>query len=104
MAAAGRPGRGGRADLPGHRVTRTGQPIDLTRSEFDLLAALAQHPGQAMTRMQLLDRLYGAAYEGYDRSIDTHIKNLRRKVEPDPSVPRYVVTVYGVGYKFSEEV
>jgi len=91
-------------DLPGHRVTRAGQPLELTRSEFDLLAVLAQHPGQAMTRMQLLDRLYGAAYEGYDRSIDTHIKNLRRKIELDPSAPRYVLTVYGVGYKFSEEV
>lgn len=91
-------------DLSGHRVTRAGQPIDLTRSEFDLLAVLAQHPGQTMTRMQLLDRLYGVAYEGYDRSIDTHIKNLRRKVEPDPAAPRYVLTVYGVGYKFGEEV
>jgi len=91
-------------DLSGHRATRAGQPIDLTRSEFDLLAVLAQHPGQTMTRMQLLDRLYGVAYEGYDRSIDTHIKNLRRKVEPDPGAPRYVLTVYGVGYKFGEEV
>jgi two-component system alkaline phosphatase synthesis response regulator PhoP len=91
-------------DLPGHRVTRAGQPIELTRSEFDLLAVLAQNPGQTLTRMQLLDRLYGVAYEGYDRSIDTHIKNLRRKVEPDPGAPRYVLTVYGVGYKFSEEV
>jgi two-component system alkaline phosphatase synthesis response regulator PhoP len=91
-------------DLPGHRVTRAGQAIELTRSEFDLLAVLAQHPGQTFTRMQLLDRLYGVAYEGYDRSIDTHIKNLRRKVEPDPGAPSYILTVYGVGYKFTEEV
>jgi two-component system alkaline phosphatase synthesis response regulator PhoP len=90
-------------DLNGHRVTRAGQPIQLTRTEFNLLAVLAQHPGQTLTREQLLDRLYGVAYAGYDRSIDAHIKNLRQKLEPDPAAPRYVHTVYGVGYKFDEE-
>ena len=68
-----------------------------------LLAALAQHPGQTFSREQLLDRLHGVVYEGFDRSVDSHIKNLRRKVEPDPLNPTYVLTVYGVGYKFTEE-
>jgi two-component system alkaline phosphatase synthesis response regulator PhoP len=91
-------------DLHGHRVTRDGEPIRLTRTEFNLLATLAQHPGQTFTRAQLLDRLHGMAWDGYDRSIDAHIKNLRRKLEADPTEPRYVLTVYGVGYKFTDEV
>lgn len=91
-------------DVLGRRVHRGGDPIHLSRSEFNLLAALAQHPGQALTRAQLLDRLHGVAYEGYDRSVDAHIKNLRRKIEPDPANPRYVLTVYGVGYRFTDEV
>ena len=91
-------------DLHGHRVTRAGEPILLTRTEFNLLATLAQHPGQTFSRAQLLDRLHGVAYEGYDRSIDAHVKNLRRKLEADPVEPRYVLTVYGVGYKFTDEV
>jgi two-component system alkaline phosphatase synthesis response regulator PhoP len=91
-------------DLQGHRVTRAGETIDLTRSEFNLLALLAQHPGQTFTREQLLGRLHGVAYDGYDRSVDAHVKNLRHKLEPDPSEPRYVLTVYGVGYKFTDEV
>jgi len=69
-----------------------------------LLSTLAQHPGQTFTRAQLLDRLHGVAYEGFDRSIDAHIKNLRRKLESDPVEPRYVLTVYGVGYKFTDEL
>jgi two-component system alkaline phosphatase synthesis response regulator PhoP len=91
-------------DLQGHRATCAGETLDLTRSEFNLLALLAQHPGQTFTRAQLLDRLHGVAYDGYDRSVDAHVKNLRRKLEPDPSEPRYVLTVYGVGYKFTDEV
>ena len=91
-------------DLAGHRVTRDGEPIRLTRSEFNLLATLAQHPGQTFTRAQLLDRLHGVAYEGFDRSIDAHVKNLRRKLEANPNEPRYVLTVYGIGYKFTDEV
>ncbi len=90
-------------DLNGHRVSRAGSPISLSRTEFNLLAALAQHPGQTFTRMQLLDRLHNVAYEGFDRSIDAHIKNLRRKLEPNPVEPRYILTVYGVGYKFTDE-
>jgi two-component system alkaline phosphatase synthesis response regulator PhoP len=91
-------------DLHGHRAVRAGEPIRLTRSEFNLLAVLAQHPGQTFTRAQLLDRLHGVAYDGYDRSIDAHVKNLRRKLEADPAAPRYVLTVYGVGYRFTDEV
>jgi len=90
-------------DLHGHRATRAGQPIRLSRTEFNLLAVLAQHPGQTFTRAQLLDRLHGVAYDGYDRSIDAHIKNLRRKLEADLAEPRYILTVYGIGYKFTDE-
>ncbi len=90
-------------DLDGHRVLRGGRPIHLTRTEFELLAILAQHPGQTFTRAQLLDRLHGVIYEGFDRSIDAHIKNLRRKLEPNPVEPRYVLTIYGVGYQFAGE-
>jgi DNA-binding response OmpR family regulator len=91
-------------DLNGHRATQAGQPVHLTRGEFNLLATLAQHPGQTFTREQLLDRLHGIAYEGFDRSIDAHVKNLRRKLETNPLEPRYILTVYGVGYKFNDEV
>jgi len=91
-------------DLHGHRLSRAGESIRLTRSEFNLLATLAQHPGQTFTRAQLLDRLHGVAWDGFDRSIDAHIKNLRRKLETNPVEPRYVLTVYGVGYRFTDEV
>jgi len=90
-------------DLHGHRVTRAGEPIRLSRTEFNLLALLAQHPGQTFTRAQLLDRLHGIAWEGFDRSIDAHVKNLRRKLEANPTDPHYVLTVYGVGYRFTDE-
>ena len=89
-------------DLEGHRLTRAGAPVKLSRIEFSLLAILAQHPGQTFTRAQLLDRLHGVTFDGYDRSIDAHIKNLRRKLEPDPANPRYVLTVYGIGYQFND--
>lgn len=91
-------------DLDGHKVTRDGESIQLSRTEFNLLATLARHPGQTFTRAQLIDRLYGVVYDGYDRSIDAHIKNLRRRLETNPSEPRYVLTVYGVGYKFSDNL
>ena len=91
-------------DILGHRVTRAGGAVHLTRTEFNLLVTLAQHPGQTFTRGQLLDRLHGVRYDGYDRSVDAHIKNLRRKLEADPVDPRYVLTVYGVGYQFTDEV
>lgn len=84
-------------------VTAAGRPVDLTPSEFDLLAAFLAAPGRAYTRAELLDRLQGDAYDGYERTIDVHIRNLRTKIEPDPGKPRYVETVYGVGYRFAAE-
>lgn len=90
-------------DLDGHRVSRNGEQLQLTRIEFNLLAVLAQHPGQTFSREQLLDRVHGVAHEGFARSIDAHIKNLRRKLEPDPAAPRYILTIYGIGYQFAEE-
>jgi len=89
-------------DLDGHRVTLAGEPIHLTRFEFKILAILAQHPGQTFPREQLLDQLHGVASAGYDRSVDAHIKNLRRKIETDPAKPRYILTIYGIGYKFTD--
>ena len=88
-------------DLNGHSVTRRGEAIHLTPSEFTLLTVLAQHPGQVFSREQLLERLYGMAYDGFARSVDAHIKNLRQKLEDDPANPRYVMTIYGIGYKFN---
>jgi two-component system alkaline phosphatase synthesis response regulator PhoP len=78
------------------------RPIDLTTTEFELLATLARQPGRVFTRAQLLDAIRGEAVESFDRAIDAHIKNVRRKLEPDPRHPRYVLTVHGVGYKFGE--
>jgi two-component system alkaline phosphatase synthesis response regulator PhoP len=91
-------------DIEGHRLSRSGSQVKLSRIEFNLLVILAQHPGQTFTRAQLIDRLHGIAFDGYDRSIDAHIKNLRRKLEPDPAEPRYVITVYGIGYQFNDEL
>lgn len=90
-------------DTPRMRVTRDGKNIEVTPTEFHLLATLARQPGRIFTRTQLLDAVRGIAFESYERAIDAHIKNLRRKIEPDPREPRYVLTVYGVGYKFSDE-
>ena len=90
-------------DRETHTVEVNGQFVDLTPSEFDLLAALMSVPGRAYTRLELLDRIQGVAYEGYERTIDVHIKNLRAKLEPNSRNPRYVQTVYGVGYRFARE-
>jgi len=87
-------------DLPGHRAELDGQAVHLTPNEFRLLVALAGHPGHTLTREQLLDELYGAAYIRFDRSVDSHIKNLRRKLEANPAEPRFIETVYGIGYRF----
>jgi two-component system alkaline phosphatase synthesis response regulator PhoP len=89
-------------DVPRMRLTVGDRSVELTATEFQLLTALARQPGRIFTRAQLLDAVHGVAFESYERAIDTHIKNLRRKIEPDPRQPRYVLTVYGVGYKLSE--
>jgi len=83
-------------------VTRAGQPVALTPTEFKLLQVLARHPGRVFTRLQLIDQVQGYAFEGYERTVDAHVKNLRRKLEPDPRHPRYVLTVHGAGYRFAE--
>ena len=80
-------------------ATAGGQAVDLTPTEFQLLAALARQPGRIFSREQLLEAIHGVAFDGYDRSVDSHIKNLRRKIEPDPRQPRHIETVYGVGYR-----
>jgi DNA-binding response OmpR family regulator len=89
-------------DLPRMRVTRGSEPIELTATEFALLAAMARHPGRVFTRSQLLDAIHGVAFDSFQRAIDAHVKNIRRKLEPDPARPRYLVTVYGVGYRVAE--
>jgi DNA-binding response OmpR family regulator len=81
------------------RVTVAGQAVDLTPSEFGILQTLIARPGRVFTRMELLDAVQGEAYAGYERTIDVHVKNLRLKIEPDPRTPRYIETVYGVGYR-----
>ena len=76
--------------------------FDLTSTEFELLLTLARQPGRVFTRAQLLDAVRGVAFESYERAIDAHIKNIRRKIELDPREPRYILTVHGVGYKFAD--
>jgi two-component system alkaline phosphatase synthesis response regulator PhoP len=90
-------------DRARHRVTVAGRSVDLTPMEFGLLAALLAQPGRVFSRAQLLEATQGTAFEGYERTIDAHIKNLRSKLEPDPRKPRYVLTVFGIGYRFAEE-
>ncbi len=89
-------------DTAKRSVVVDGQPVDLTPTEFDLLLHLARSPGRVFTRAQILDALHGVAFESYERAIDAHVKNIRRKVETDPSDPRYLLTVYGVGYKYTD--
>lgn len=89
-------------DIPKRRVAVRGSETELTASEFDLLLVLARQPGRIYTRAQLLDAVRGVSFESYERSVDAHIKNLRRKIELDPKRPSLVVTVYGVGYKFTD--
>jgi DNA-binding response OmpR family regulator len=90
-------------DLQAHTVLRDGQSLELTPTEFSLLATLAAQPGRAFTRLQLLEEIQGGAYPGYERTIDSHIKNLRAKLEPDRENPRYIETVFGVGYRFTRK-
>jgi DNA-binding response OmpR family regulator len=82
-----------------HEVRVAGEPVDLTATEYKLLFALAQYPGRVYSRLELVNRVQGHDFEGYERTIDAHIKNLRRKIEPDPGKPHYVETVHGVGYR-----
>ena len=89
-------------DIPRMRLTVGGQVVEVTATEFQLLAAMARQPGRIFTRAQLLEAVHGVAFESYERAIDTHVKNLRRKIEPDPREPRYILTVYGVGYRLAE--
>ena len=89
-------------DLAQHTVTRNQEPIELTATEFDLLAHMARQPGRVFTRSQLLDALHGVSFDSYERAVDSHIKNVRKKLEVDPRQPRYIQTVYGVGYRFSD--
>ncbi len=90
-------------DLDEHTVRRDGQPVELTPTEFTLLSTLASQPGRVFTRLQLLETLQGTAYEGYERTVDAHIKNLRAKLERDSRQPHYVETVFGVGYRFHKD-
>ena len=89
-------------DLPRMRLEVDGHPVELTATEFSLLAAMARQPGRVFTRSQLLDAIHGVAFESYERAIDVHVKNIRRKIEPEPHDPRHLLTVYGVGYRLTD--
>jgi DNA-binding response OmpR family regulator len=89
-------------DVPRMRVSVGGRPLDLTTTEFQLLHTLVREPGRVFTRAQLLDAVHGVAFESYERAIDAHVKNIRKKIEPAPGRPRYVLTVRGVGYRFAD--
>ena len=90
-------------DVPRMRVTAEGRALEeLTPTEFELLVAMARHPGRVFTRAQLLNEVHGVAFESYERAIDAHIKNIRHKIELKPGEPGYILTVYGVGYKFAD--
>ncbi len=89
-------------DVPRMEARIAGRRVDLTKTEFQLLATMARQPGRVFTRAQLLESIRGVAFESYERAIDAHVKNLRRKIEPDPRSPRYLLTVFGVGYRFAE--
>jgi DNA-binding response OmpR family regulator len=90
-------------DRIGRVVVVSGERVDLTPSEFDLLSTLMSAPGRAFSRLDLLESIQGDAFDGYQRTIDVHVRNLRTKIEPDPSHPRYVESVYGVGYRFAAD-
>ncbi len=91
-------------DRRSHEVRARGELVDLTPTEFRLLEVLAGESGKAFTRPELLDRVFGYDFEGFERTVDVHVKNLRQKIEPNSKEPRYIQTVYGVGYKFNDEV
>jgi DNA-binding response OmpR family regulator len=89
-------------DVPRMEAEFGGRRVDLTKTEFQLLATMARQPGRVFTRAQLLDAVRGVAFESYERAIDVHVKNIRKKIEPNPRSPRYLLTVFGVGYRFAE--
>jgi two-component system alkaline phosphatase synthesis response regulator PhoP len=89
-------------DVPRMRLEVEGRAIELTATEFALLAAMARQPGRVFTRSQLLDAIHGVAFESYERAIDAHVRNIRRKIEADPHQPQHVLTVYGVGYRLAD--
>jgi DNA-binding response OmpR family regulator len=91
-------------DIPRMRTTLAGSEIELTATEFQFLAVLVKQPGRIFTRGQLLEAVHGVAIDSYERAIDAHIKNIRRKIEPNPRQPRYVISVYGMGYKFNDKL
>lgn len=91
-----------RVEIDQHEVRVGGRSVDLSSMEFDLLVFLMEHPGRVFTRLELLEALRGTTYESFERSIDSHIKRLRQKIEPNPKNPCYVLTVFGVGYKFAK--
>jgi len=91
-----------RLDVAKHTVSVDGKPVNLTPSEFEILRTMMREPGRVFTRLQLLEIATGEAYEGYERTIDTHIKNMRRKIERNSASPEYLLTVHGVGYKMRE--
>ncbi len=90
-------------DTVQQEVRRDGQPVDLTPNEYKLLQTLARYPGRVYSRFELINHVQGYDYEGYERTIDAHVKNLRKKIEPDPKRPRYVETVFGTGYRLHRE-
>lgn len=90
-------------DLGRMLVAVGGRRVDLTPTEFQLLSAMVRQPGRVFTRSQLLDAVHGVAFESYERAIDAHVKNIRRKLEPDPRTPRYLLTVFGVGYRLADD-
>jgi two-component system response regulator RegX3 len=90
-------------DLGGHRVTVAGKEVELTPSEYNLLVTLARYPGRVYSRMELVEKVLGYDYEGYERTIDSHVKNLRAKIGDDPKNPRWIYTVHGVGYRFEDK-
>ena len=90
-------------DTVRHEVRRHGEPVELTPNEYKLLQTLARYPGRADSRFELINHVQGYDYEGYERTIDAHVKNLRKKIEPDPKQPRYVETVFGVGYRLARQ-
>jgi DNA-binding response OmpR family regulator len=89
-------------DVPRMRVSVSGRPVELTPTEFQLLATMVREPGRVFTRGQLLDAVHGVAFESYERAVDAHVKNIRKKIEPSPGHPRYLLTVHGVGYRFAD--